>query len=75
MFVITVYELFPGAFQGYIYIIFSQIHVKVYSESHRGKESEPAGLCGLRKQVTEEEKGLMQLLYILMEVHNLLSNN
>ena len=30
---------------------------KVYLESHRGRRSEPAELCGLRKQVTEANKG------------------
>ena len=35
---------------------FSQIQVKVHLESHRGRKSKPAGLCGLRKQITEAKK-------------------
>ena len=29
----------------------------VYLESHRGRRAEPAGLCRLRKQVTEAKEG------------------
>ena len=34
---------------------------EVYLESHRGKSSEPAGLHGLRKQVTEAKEGPLEL--------------
>ena len=37
------------------------MQVKVYLESHRGRRSEPAELCGLRRQVTEAKEGLLEL--------------
>ena len=40
---------------------FFQIQVKVYLESHRGRKSESAGLCRLRKQVTEAKEGPLEL--------------
>ena len=42
-------------------IFFSQIQVQVHLESHRGRKSEPAGLCGLRKQVPEAKAGPVEL--------------
>ena len=33
---------------------------EVYLESHRGKSSEPAGLHGLRKQVTKAKGGPLE---------------
>lgn len=30
---------------------------EVYLESHRGRVSEPAGLCGFSEQVTEAKEG------------------
>lgn len=37
------------------------MQAKVYLGSHRVGRSEPAGLCGLRKQVTEPKEGLLEL--------------
>ena len=38
-----------------------QILTKVYLESHKSKRSEPDGLCGLRKQVTEAKERPLEL--------------
>ena len=39
----------------------TQIRVKVYLESHRDRRSEPAGLHGLRKLITEAKEEPLEL--------------
>ena len=53
----------------------TQIQAKVYLESHRDRSElwrrEPAGLCGLRKQVTEAKEGPLELRREKAKVHAL----
>ena len=35
--------------------------MKVYLGSHRSRRTEPAGLCGLREQVTEAKEGSLEI--------------
>ena len=39
----------------------TQIQANVYLESHRGRRREPAGLCGLKKQIIEAKEGPLEL--------------